>query len=149
MKQNTATLVLSIILAARPVHAIGCEDGYHPRDRHVVREVFAHAAHAIQTAGSRALLVASESLSLNQVLSLDIEYQALLQGVTASGDTPRDGIHPRTAKFLSSVVDTNYLGLAGTAVVNPGLVDHEATHEYAVAANEASLMALRTLVGCL
>jgi hypothetical protein len=149
---NFKKLLISFAIFALPgiVHAQDCGRPYFFTE---VSSVKAFMSNEDGTAGilSRLheLAVQSNQFDLTpqtQRAAMDAEYQALLTMLDQLGNGPHRRISRQTSSFLGRVVDSNFLGLAGTTVDG---VDVSTARVNAYNAMRAVITATQKMWGCL
>ena len=132
---NLALCALSVFFCGSVAFAENCPK-YEPQDREAVRHIFTSqgsgmgfyvatgsglteiltrmANIAYLSSGTAAIL--SGSAQRGQRAALNAEYQALIRMIDEYGQDSTLPMKPRTRRFLRLIVNSENLGLSGTAV---------------------------------
>lgn len=125
---------------------------YSRRDREAVKEVVTIVAGAALGRMREISYLAEfpeELVSLGlqtQRMAFHFEYIALVSAIDYYGDNHPEGIRRRTKKFLETVMDSEFLGVAGTGLAGD---TQEEAEENSNVANQASQDAVIQLLSCL
>jgi hypothetical protein len=141
---KAATCLLGLCLWSGVVQAEYCPR-YATSDRETVRELFSSHVLGDDYRGVKSLILRLSNIAYlcsvpRPLVALNLsthraafenEYQAVKRELDELGTTPPVVIRSRTRAFLAEVLNTSFLGLAGTTV--SGSTNEEALHNSEVA----------------
>ncbi|MCB0339744.1 MAG: hypothetical protein KDD53_09070 [Bdellovibrionales bacterium] len=104
------------LFSSNALAADGCEDGYVREEGYLVAQVFGDVEGYLFRMQNLGRLVCTGVYSTSQLSALNNEYQALLSEIDVIGENPSSLASIRTQMFIATILDTNYLGVAGTKV---------------------------------